>query len=384
MGQVASDIIPTNPGQNLGSANQPWNVYALAAFVGSTSSSSLNAALSGAIRLASTDSIAWRNDANAADIFLSKSGAAANNVPADTIFTTGGGFEGPFISNAANPAATGQVRLNTTDTLNFRNNANTADVSGIDLNTDDTVTVGGANGIKQGLIMTSTANPASLGLIRLANAETIVWRDSTNSLNEGISFDSSDSLLIQASVPKIRFGGATSSFPMLKRNASQLQVRLADDSTTAALVCGAFQATGNITSFTSYNGVTVDGNQGLPIINKVLNLVTQNAAIGTTTLQTAPFTGLYRLTYYLVITTVGNAVNLTGTFGWTDESAVTHTVTTANIACNTLGANSTSALGLGSITFGATAASLITYATALSAGIGAGAYSVRLRLEFLN
>lgn len=121
-----------------------------------------------------------------------------------------------------------------------------------------------------------------------------------------------------------------------------------------------------------------------PLAGAALNLTAQVAAIGTTTFFTTVTAGIYRLSYYLYITTAGNAVNLTGTFGWTDTTAVTSSVTTANIACNTLGANSSLIGQPGSLTFYSGSVTTITYATALSGAIGVGNYSLRLRLESLG
>ena len=116
-----------------------------------------------------------------------------------------------------------------------------------------------------------------------------------------------------------------------------------------------------------------------------LNLTGQSAAITTTTLFATTVAGIYRLSYYLYITTAGNSVNLTGTFGWTDDSgAAANSVVTVNVACQTLGANSTTALGLGSVTFYAAVTTNITYAMALSGAIGSGRYAIRVRLENLS
>lgn len=130
---------------------------------------------------------------------------------------------------------------------------------------------------------------------------------------------------------------------------------------------------GNISAYTS----------GSPLAS-VVNLTAQAAAISTTTLLAVTSAGLYRLSYYANITTAGNAVNLTATFGWTDDSGVAATVTSASIPCNTLGNNSVTSLGLGSIEFYADTSTNITYATALSGAIGVGQYALRLRLENLG
>lgn len=115
-----------------------------------------------------------------------------------------------------------------------------------------------------------------------------------------------------------------------------------------------------------------------------LDLTAQTAVITTSTFATPATAGLYRLSYYAYITTTGNAVNLTLTLGWTDNTATTSTVTTANIACNTLGASSTLIGQPGTLVVYSDAATTITYATALSGAIGSGQYALRLRLESLG
>ena len=125
-----------------------------------------------------------------------------------------------------------------------------------------------------------------------------------------------------------------------------------------------------------------------PLAAPSLNLLAQSAAISTTTFfatGTTPGAGMYRLSYYTYVTVAGNAVNLTATFTWQDDSgAAANTLTTGNIACNTLGANSETAPGLGEIIFYSEASVNISYATALSGAIGTGRYALRLRLEYLG
>lgn len=384
MPTYATNVLPANTGLALGASNQKWNAYIQNLFGDTFQSNTLNPALSGVIRLASVDGIAWRNNANAADVTLSKTGAAAGNVPADTLVFSGGGIEGPFISQTGNPAATGILRLASADAVAFRNNGNTGDISGLSHNSDDTVTAGGTAGIKQSIISSATANVASAGVIRLANvSDAINWRNAANSADEGLSVDSGDrlvnsaagGLVLTGATPNIRMGGTTAGFPMLKRNFTAIQARLADDSADAAFSCGNLTVNGNVTSY----GGTATAGIGAAVIRALASQSGQNAAITTVTLLTPAAPAYYRLNYYLYVSTAGNAVNLTGTFGWTDSAA--HTLTTANIACNTLGANSTSAVGLGSIVLFSAAAQPITYATALSGGIGIGFYTVTVVLE---
>jgi hypothetical protein len=99
----------------------------IAPFVGG----SPNPARTGTIRLASSDTISWRNFANNGDISISKTGASSGTIPADTLFFVGGfGLDASFFGdNNGTQAASGSVRLGSTSLISWRNNANNADVS---------------------------------------------------------------------------------------------------------------------------------------------------------------------------------------------------------------------------------------------------------------
>jgi hypothetical protein len=233
-------------------------------------------------------------------------------------------------SGSANPASAGVVRLANADAIKWRNNANNGDIL-LNLN-------GGANGNipadliepQSGFLASfyaggNSASIATAGTVRLAPVDTVSWRNNANGANLPLGINNNDSLI--------------------------------------------------------YNSFV------MPQIPVLFDSGASAAAINTTTLYTtgANGGGLYRLNYYLYTVIPGNAVNITGTFGWTDDSGSSaHTLTTANIDGSTRGANSTSALGLGQITFYSKPSSTITYATALSGSIGAGAYVLRLRLEYLG
>jgi hypothetical protein len=146
MGSFNANILPATTGLALGSVSQQWIGYLSNAFAGTIQSSTINAALSGVIRLANTDTIAWRNAANSADISLADLGASTGNLPADVLQFNGGGLQGTFISSTANPAATGIVRLGSQDAINFRDAADTADVNGISTNSGDQAVLGGTQG----------------------------------------------------------------------------------------------------------------------------------------------------------------------------------------------------------------------------------------------
>lgn len=76
------------------------------------------------------------------------SGGAVPTCPTSSSIGSDFGFFGPYFkSSTANPAAAGTVRLAKTDTIAFRNNANGADVNGVSLDGSDRLVLGGANGV---------------------------------------------------------------------------------------------------------------------------------------------------------------------------------------------------------------------------------------------
>lgn len=66
---------------------------------------------------------------------------------------------------------------------------------------------------------------------------------------------------------KLQLGGTTSSFPMLKRNGTIVQARLADDSADAAVTCQAFEASGYVLSGTSIFYFANSGS-GVPMLTR--------------------------------------------------------------------------------------------------------------------
>ena len=96
-------------------------------------SASASPAQSGVVRLANSDNIAWRNNANNGDLTLGLSGAAFGNRPADMfVFNPGStGLLAAFLSSASTsiPAVGGFARMASGDSISWRNNANNADVS---------------------------------------------------------------------------------------------------------------------------------------------------------------------------------------------------------------------------------------------------------------
>ncbi|MFA9270730.1 MAG: beta strand repeat-containing protein [Baekduiaceae bacterium] len=112
----------------------------------------------GAVRLASTGQINWRNAADSADIggFSSNAGdliqvstdlvpssdSSKNLGSASLRYATVFGVIGTF--GAANPAASGAIRMANTSVVAWRNAANNADVSALSVNSSNVVSIGGA------------------------------------------------------------------------------------------------------------------------------------------------------------------------------------------------------------------------------------------------
>jgi hypothetical protein len=147
MGTYATNILPNTSGLNLGAEGQRWDVFAQSLDVDSIISSSTNPATTGNWRLANADVINWRNTANSADYSLYLSDLSAT-VIADLLSYSGPGFLGSsFVSATASAADSGVLRLADTDVINFRNNANTANVQAVALDSSDRVVIGDTNGV---------------------------------------------------------------------------------------------------------------------------------------------------------------------------------------------------------------------------------------------
>lgn len=109
-------------------------------------------------------------------------------------------------------------------------------------------------------LISATANPASAGFLRLANANAINWRNNANSADYGISADATDhgllsftnGAMLTGSAPYLRWVAATNGNPMLKNVGTALEARLADDSGDAPFSASAL-------SFGGLGGVTISG-----------------------------------------------------------------------------------------------------------------------------
>lgn len=142
------------------------------AFLGSQfTTTSASPAIGGILRLSTGDSINWRNNASSADVTLSKDSF-------DNLVWQNGLKAAYFVTQSANPAATFQYRLASTDGISWRNSANSADIA-LSKGTGDNL-IWPTNGISSPAFASLSPNPASTGVIRLANQDTIVSRNAAN------------------------------------------------------------------------------------------------------------------------------------------------------------------------------------------------------------
>ena len=394
MGSFNANMLPATNGLALGNQNQQWLAYLSNCFATTIQSQSANPALSGFVRLASTDTVAWRNAANTADVSLASTGAAAGNVPADSLKFNGGSLVGTFISSSLNPAATGGVRLATGDTLSFRNAANSGDVVGVQHNSDDTVTVGGANGIKAGATVLS-GNLSTTGTLAVTGSSTLA----NLNLSSGSITTTASTLSIQPLAPSgpgvgyattVSGGNATGG----GSNAGGNLILSAGGSSGAAPAATILLSS----SVSSYNSITTAGN-GIPAEYAAVDALAQTAAITTTTLYAVPsavsLPRLFRLSWSAKIVTAATTGASTSTLGaltivYTDHDGVAVTLTcgamiAAGSIATTSTANTTGTVLMGiPLILNCQQSSNITYAFAYASNTAAQmAYDLHVRLEAL-
>lgn len=137
---IISGVSPINLNNLTPSANSPvvfsgavlLNPTALQTITGfplaapAFQSPTANPSATGIVRLATGDSINWRNNANSADILLSKdiSDRLRADLFAGIVFVGGGG-----LIEAGSHAATGSLQLLSTSSIGWRNNANSGDIT---------------------------------------------------------------------------------------------------------------------------------------------------------------------------------------------------------------------------------------------------------------
>lgn len=127
-------------------------------------SASTPVAATGVFRLASSDlGPCWRNNANSADLCLSKTSGDVLTWPGAFSITTNPITAGTWISNTANPAASGTQRWANADNAKIRNSANSLDLNLWDLIAGDSLQLGDTPGITvPGPAVMSTVTSTSL------------------------------------------------------------------------------------------------------------------------------------------------------------------------------------------------------------------------------
>lgn len=134
--------------------------------------------------------------------------------------------------------------------------------------------------------------------------------------------------------------------------------------------------------FSRYANLTTEG-LGVPAILDVNRLTGQSANIAAQNITNANVAGQYRVSMFLVTTTVGNAVTVNGQLNWTDGSGA-RTLQIGNaIAINALGNNNATNPNANSVVVDSTGVQM-TWQTNQSGALGLGRYTVVVITERLN
>lgn len=173
-------------------------------------SASANPAASGVLRLSSTDSIDWRNNAGSGDSVLSK--ITVTGV-VDTLNWTGPFAAGTLVHNIGSAAQSGFLQMASGDFIAWRNNAGTADIILQKLSSDQ-LDVSAFAALRAGVLLTSSANPPASGFIRLASGDTIAWRNNANTADISLGKNTSD----QVTFAGIRLVDETSAETLTGKN----------------------------------------------------------------------------------------------------------------------------------------------------------------------
>jgi len=212
--------------------------------VSSYESNAANIGTNGAIRLGNDEWIAWRNSGNTTNLRVgvnisdelefqgfntwnNAGGGFAIEAAGTKILDLGVGGIVPNVvldmnanniidygfleSNAANPATAGTIRLGNTELIEWRNAANN-DNGTLVLNSSNEflLTPPGATTLRWGspglnlnglpelnvLNIQQSGTQATVGFIRMQNAETLGWRNAVNTNNLSVGFDAADDFVI--------------------------------------------------------------------------------------------------------------------------------------------------------------------------------------------
>jgi len=113
------------------------------------------------------------------------------------------------------------------------------------------------------------------------------------------------------------------------------------------------------------------------IARKVLALTGQTTALGLTNVYANAPAGVFRLSWYMIVTTPGSAGTITVNLNWTDEAA-------AQTATSTTGTITSFVIAPGTIVFHTAPSTAITVSTAFNSVTGNPAYALYVQLEQLQ
>jgi hypothetical protein len=182
--------------------------------------------------------------------------------------------------------------------------------------------------------VSSTANPAGTGVIRLAAGDQFTFRNQANSSDlNGLQHLSDDSIQVGSSA-----FGVTMTGKMVK-----------------------------------YNNVATAG-IGLTPVYWTVGLTGQTSSVGSTNVTTTAGAGVYKITYYLKTTTAGTGGTVSLTLNWNEGTAMTVTTGTASLSSSTGVVSGVQVIKAG-------ASSTISYATTVSGASGSPQYSLDIAIQ---
>jgi hypothetical protein len=135
------------------------------------STGSANPATTGIFRLSNNESVSWRNAANSGHVSITVDGSDIVQIGSNTVLT-GTGKATAFITATANPATIGVLRLANTEGVSWRNAANGADISLI-LNSSNVFTLGGPLSVTGGITASTTLTATTSLLLNGSSSGTL-------------------------------------------------------------------------------------------------------------------------------------------------------------------------------------------------------------------
>lgn len=395
MPTFSSPILPNASGLALGSASQPWAMFATSVSFQSLLSLSVNAASAGLLRLANTDLIEWRNAANGGNLTLGPSGVAAAPFDSDLLTYSGNGFKGAEFVSPTLPATTGLLRLSDAETISWRNHANSGNIS-IVHNTDDSLTlpavIAAATSVTTATLAATSQVNTPLVIPSGTSGTALALKSSAGSagVNGGTT-----SVVGGAGGTGVTTGGSVTISGGSGGSVGGSVVITAGSGpdVNGFVVLNSGTGVGTNTKFITYNNISLVGG-GLASEIAAVDLTAQTAAITTTPLYAVPSTGQgqYRLSWNAKVTTVAGTSSTLGplTVVYTDPDGISPTITCAAIIAAGTVATSSAGNTTGSVLLGTSmllnckASTNVTYAFGYaSVAASIMAFNLHIRLEAL-